>query len=313
MAGMSANRTVEAWPNDPHRLIPAEVLKQLHVRSNRAGWVQLLMHLAVIGVSGSLWWTQMGWRWWVALPALVIYGTSLATMFAALHECVHRTAFASPKINDGVAWFAGLLSFYNSTFYRHYHTWHHRYTQMPGKDPELEDGKPQNWRQYLLELSGIPWWIGKFKTYFYLATGQLQRYPYIPESARAEVIRSVRWQLAVYGLGMAIWVGTGWPGFLVLWLWPLAVGQPILRFILLAEHTGCSQDENPLTNTRTTLTLWPVRLLMWNMPYHAEHHLYPSLPFHALAQAHAYLRPHLAHVEAGYLRVNHQIIKSFPG
>lgn len=125
MAGMSANRTVEAWPCDPHRLIPAEVLKQLHVRSDRAGWVQLLMHLAVMGVSGSLWWTQMGWRWWVALPALVVYGTSLATMFAALHECVHRTAFASPKINDGVAWFAGLLSFYNSTFYRYYHTWHH--------------------------------------------------------------------------------------------------------------------------------------------------------------------------------------------
>jgi hypothetical protein len=52
----------------------------------------------------------------------------------------------------------------------------------PGKDPELEDGKPQNWRQYLLELSGIPWWIGKLKTYFYLATGQLQRYPYVPEA-----------------------------------------------------------------------------------------------------------------------------------
>ena len=23
-----------------------------------------------------------------------------------------------------------------------------------------------------------------------------------------------------------------------------------------------------------------VRLLMWNMPFHAEHHLYPFIPFH---------------------------------
>jgi fatty acid desaturase len=87
--------------------------------------------------------------------------------------------------------------------------------------------------------------------------------------------------------------------------------QPILRFILLAEHTGCSQNEDPLANTRTTLTLWPIRFLMWNMPYHAEHHLYPSIPFHALAKAHAQLQPHLAHLEPGYLRVHQQVVGHF--
>ena len=45
-------------------------------------------------------------------------------------------------------------------------------------------------------------------------------------------------------------------------------------------------DRNGLTNTRTTLTNAAVRLLMWNMPFHAEHHLYPSIPFHRLADAH---------------------------
>ncbi|MFQ3585995.1 MAG: hypothetical protein SNJ85_13950 [Cyanobacteriota bacterium] len=38
------------------------------------------------------------------------------------------------------------------------------------------------------------------------------------------------------------------------------------------------------------------------MPYHAEHHLYPSIPFHALAKAHEHLQPYLAHLEPGYLR-----------
>ncbi|MEN9223855.1 MAG: fatty acid desaturase family protein [Thermostichus sp. HHBFW_bins_43] len=296
---------------DPQRLIPIERLKQLNLRSNSAGIRQLLGHLTVMAVSGGLWITQREANGWIALPALVVYGASLATMFAALHECVHRTAFASQKLNDGVAWVAGLLSFYNSTFYRRYHKWHHRYTQIPGKDPELEDPKPQNWLEYLIELSGVTWWLGKVKGYLRMASGRLEGYPYIPESARGEVTRSVRLQLGVYGFGILASLLLGDPWIVWLWLLPLAVGQPILRFILLAEHTGCSQNEDPLSNTRTTLTLWPIRFLMWNMPYHAEHHLYPSIPFHALAAAHEHLKPHLAHLDQGYVRVHRQVVGHF--
>ena len=109
---------------------------------------------------------------------------------------------------------------------------------------------------------------------------------HISPSAQANVIRSIRWQLAVYASAIAVSIAVGQPWFILYWLLPLIVGQPILRFILLAEHTGCTLGANRLTNTRTTLTLWPVRLFMWNMPFHAEHHLYPSIPFHALADAH---------------------------
>jgi len=52
-------------------------------------------------------------------------------------QCVHQTAFASGATNDLVGWIAGVLSFYNATFYRHFHAWHHRYTQDPARDPEL--------------------------------------------------------------------------------------------------------------------------------------------------------------------------------
>jgi fatty acid desaturase len=45
-----------------------------------------------------------------------------------------------------------------------------------------------------------------------------------------------------------------------------------------------------------------VRFLMWNLPYHAEHHLYPSIPFHRLPAAHQWLRPHLRVVARGYAR-----------
>jgi hypothetical protein len=163
----------------------------------------------------------------------------------------------------------------------------------------------------LLEISAIPWWRSKLLGHFRIALGKLENCPYISETARAEVIRSTRLQLLVYLLAIAVSIFFKQPWFLIYWLLPLAIGQPILRMILLAEHTGCTYDENPLTNTRTTLTLWPIRFLMWNMPYHAEHHLYASIPFHSLPKAHTQLLPQLEQVESGYFKVNRNIIASF--
>lgn len=291
------------------QLLAAAELKLLNQKANLPGLVRLSGHLAVMIISGYLWTTADNWL--LKFPALVIYGFSLAAMFAPLHESCHRTAFANARLNDLVAWLAGVFSFYNSSFYRRYHKWHHRYTRIPGKDPELEDPQPTNWQEYLIEISGWNWWLGKFATHYKVATGKFENMPYISEDAKDEVIRSTRLQLAVYGAAIALSVIFQQPWFITFWLLPLAVGQTILRFILLAEHTGCSKDNNPLTNTRTTLTWFPIKFMMWNMPFHAEHHLYPAIPFHALPQAHQELKEHFAVVDKGYLIVNRNIIVNF--
>jgi len=296
--------------SNPRHILSNEELEALNGRSNLKGGLQLAGHLVIMGVSGYLWVTNLN-HWLLAFPVLVVYGFSFASMFAPMHEGSHRTAFANNQLNDGLAWFAGLLSFYNSTFYRRYHKWHHRYTQIPDKDPELGDRKPTNLWEYLVEISGFTWWRGKLQTHLRIAAGQTQDYPYISEDARSEVIWSVRLQLLVYVVAIAVSIAFGQPWFWLYWLLPLIVGQPLLRAILLAEHTGCTHDDNPLTNTRTTLTIFPIQFLMWNMPFHAEHHLYPSIPFHALPAAHAILRPHFAHVDPGYVRVNRSLVDQF--
>ena len=232
-------------------------------------------------------------------------------MFAVVHECTHRTAFANRVINDAVGWFGGLLSGYNSTFYRRYHMWHHRYTKVPEKDPEFEDLCPTTWGEYLWVMSGIPWWIGKVRTHWQVATGQFEHMPYVPTTAYGEVQRSTWLQLGLYGVVAALSLFCQNLWFLLYWLLPLAIGQPLLRFILIAEHTSCPDGDNLLTNTRTTLTLWPVQLLMWNMSFHAEHHLYPSIPFYQLPAAHADLAENFDHVAPGYIAVNRTIVASF--
>jgi len=300
-------------PQEP--LLPEASLAALNERRSGPAWRQLLGHGALLLAGGLLWGGPA-----VPLPpplpalcrlaGLLTLGWGLAFSFCAMHECAHRTAFPDRQRNDALAWWFGVLSFYNADFYRRYHQWHHRHTHLPGLDPELEDSPPTTRVAYLLELSGLPWWLGKLRGHWRGLRGDFRANPYIPPEAADRVRTSLQWQFAVYGLGLLLSVPGG-NGFLFrFWLLPLLVGQPLLRFVLMAEHGGCAFSADGLANTRTTLTLAPLRRLMWNMPFHAEHHLYPSLPFHALPLAHAALAPRLAHLDQGYLRVHRRFLAS---
>jgi fatty acid desaturase len=158
----------------------------------------------------------------------------------------------------------------------------------------------------------LPWWTGKVQTHLAIARGRVGGYGFLNEKTRPEVVRSVRLQLLVYGVGIAVSIAVGRPWFVTFWLLPVVAAQPLLRAILLAEHTACSSDDNAMSNTRTTRTILPVRFLMWNMPFHAEHHRYPALPFFALGPAHEVVGPHLVHVaRRGYLGFHLALVKSF--
>jgi len=90
------------------------------------------------------------------------------------------------------------------------------------------------------------------------------------------------------------------------------LGQPFLRLYLLAEHWGCpfspaAQPIAMLARSRTTYTNPFIRFLAWNMPFHAEHHAYPALPFHALPRANALVSAQLGTVAPGYIAVTRWI------
>ncbi|MDP5123089.1 MAG: fatty acid desaturase, partial [Cyanobium sp. MAG_04] len=215
-----------AQPNPP--LLERESLAMLNQLRNGPAAVRLASPL-LITVAGGLVWAQHPWPLALRLVGLLVCAIGLATCFAPLHECCHRTAFRGRRVNDTVAWFAGLLSFYNSTYYRRYHQWHHRYTHQPGLDPELNDPVPTTVWAYLLELGGWNWWTGKLAGYRQLLWGDLSGLPYLSPELIPQVRRSVRLQFAVY-LAMALASLVSGTGFLFwFWLLPLAVGQPVLR------------------------------------------------------------------------------------
>ncbi len=289
-------------------VLEISVVRSLSQRSDVQGLVRFGTHLGLIVATGFLVWLAMP-SWFLLIPAMFLYGFTLVSMFAPMHECVHRTAFASPVLNEVFGWLAGLLSFYNFTFYRYYHTWHHRYTQDPDRDPELMTPKPRSLFEYLLEISGILFWWNRPVTFAQLAFGRTGKFPFVPENARKKIAVSAAAQLAIYLIAIgSVAFGSVWA--IYFFFLPAILAQPLLRMILIAEHTGCSVDENGLTNTRTTLTSFPIRLLMWNMSFHTEHHLYPSIPFHRLPQAHNDLRDKLTHLAPSYVSANGTIVQS---
>jgi fatty acid desaturase len=237
---------------------------------------------------------------WLVAPAMVLQGWVLVALFACVHETIHYTAFRSRRLNEAIGWLAATPSLLNSTWYRLFHADHHRYCQDRARDPELTPPPPAGLGEYLGRVSGLTYWRGRALTIARVLAGRFETMPYVPAVERPAVRQSVLAMVLLAGAILAIWTALGgWDPF-VYWIGPVLLGQPILRLMLLAEHTGCSEDDNPLTNTRTTAASWPVRLLHWNMPYHAEHHLYPSIPFHALPQAHARLAGVFMHRMAGY-------------
>ena len=123
-------------------------LQRISQRSDLRGAMQLGAHTACIAATTLLVWVALPF-WYLLVPAMVVHGVTIVTLFAPMHECVHRTAFASRTANVIIGWIAGVLSFYNSTYCRHYHSWHHRYTQDPTRDPELMFPKVRNYVEYI--------------------------------------------------------------------------------------------------------------------------------------------------------------------
>ncbi|WP_428493142.1 fatty acid desaturase [Rhodopila sp.] len=290
------------------RVLTNQELRALQGRSNLRGGVRLAIHISLLAAAGWIVTIASGW---LVLPAVFALGCVQVALFAPAHETMHQTAFASRRTNAIVGWLTSCPSLLNWHFYTAYHLAHHRHTQVPGLDPELAAVSPDSIGGYVSRILGVPFWTLRLRVLVDCWRGDLGAYPYVSAAAARKIIRSGRaMTLLMVGASLGAMLVFGWLTPFLYWIGPQLLGQPPLRAYLLAEHTGCTQDRNGLTNTRTTLTSAPVRLLMWDMPYHAEHHLFPSIPFHRLADAHGLIRGKLGHVQPGYLRWNFAFARS---
>ncbi len=283
---------------------PAEI-RALSKQTNAAAIVRIASQSCLIIALGAfVWSTTTAHGVMAALPLMAGQGFLIAFLFMPIHETAHKTAFRTRWLNVAIGQVCAVAILLPYEHYCLFHWDHHRHTQDPAKDPELVVApRTDSLVNLLVSFSGLPQVAGRVASLLRHAfTGEVVA-PWVPEDKRRLVVIEARIYVAIY-LALAT-ASVAFATALLAWTWlvPLLIGQLFLRPYLYSEHTGCGYSRSALENTRTTYTNGLVRWFTWNMPFHVEHHAFPSVPFHALPRLNDLVAARIVHQGHGYRNV----------
>jgi ring-1,2-phenylacetyl-CoA epoxidase subunit PaaE len=216
----------------------------------------------------------------IAISVLAIH-----LAFTIWHEAAHGTVSNRKWINNAVG-ILGMFPYTTPYFLQRFvHLDHHKYLNDPDHDPNQ------------IYASG-PFWQLPIR---YLQTvGYARRM--LDEDPRSPAMR------ASDGFFMALvailYLVALWQGFfvdlLLLWLLPVVIAKVILDwYVNFLPHVGLPQDR--FLGTRIIDVDWLTPLVLGHN-YHAVHHLWPTIPWHAYTaryrEKNAYLRENGVPIES---------------
>ena len=296
-------------------LLDRETLRTLQERKNLLSVVHLALQLSAFVAAIALV-VYASPSFAIALPASILLGAIWTSLFAPFHECTHQTAFRSRRLNAIGAWLSGVPFGMVPAVYRDFHFEHHRHTHDPARDPEMVGAPsvaywPTNPLGWLWSVGGL-WliWL-KARLMFRMAVLPVERPGPMPQWVEPEnigaMIRGSRvvaltWSALVVLAAIGV-RGAGWL------LVALVICHTFQSVWLTSEHTGLQHDGTILSRTRTTLTSPFIAWWLWNMNYHAEHHAWPAIPWHALPAAHARVAKYVEHQSPGYWRLQIAVLR----
>jgi fatty acid desaturase len=274
--------------------IDRAVLKDLMKRSDGPGLYFLAVWIVLLGVTGAAIHFTRG-TWWV-VPAVVVYGVVLGFAYAPSHECAHGTAFRTRWLNEAVMWLSSFIWGESPTHRRFAHSHHHSYTWHWKVDAQMGYSNPVRFRTYLGDVIGLLEFWPRAKLTVRHALGRIveRERTYLPEREIQKVVREARILLAGY-LALLAWapIGRTWVPLLYFFIPRFAGAFGVFSFIT-TQHMAMNQNVyDHRQNSRSMTNSWLSRMLYWNMNYHIEHHIYPTVPFHALPALNAAIRDQL--------------------
>jgi fatty acid desaturase len=263
-------------------LIAPGKLKELSVKSDLRGFLQLGSHLLALALSGTALYLTWGTYW--AVPAFIIHGTLFNFLYAGQHELSHWTVFRTKGLNEFFGRLFGFVLFYPRDFDQVQHFAHHRYTQNWERDGELGRDR-YTLASYILWVLGPTYWYTRLRRIVRFSLGIISE-SYLPESRRPGLIREARWHLAGYAFIAIVSVMMRSYLALELWILPILVMKPVHQLQNTIEHLGLPHIETITQNTRSTRTNALMRWMGWNMQYHTAHHAFPGVPCYHLRGLH---------------------------
>jgi Na+-transporting NADH:ubiquinone oxidoreductase subunit F len=282
-----------AWYTSP---VPVERMRELLRRRDWPAVRDTVIWFALIIASGwigyRLW---LAGSWWAVAP-FAIYGVLYSsTSDSRWHESGHGTAFRSDWLNDALYEIASFMTMREATVWRWSHTRHHSDTLIVGRDPEIAVQTPPQ----IVRLIGNEFFkIGVARRYFWHllrhCAGRLtaEEKTFIPRSEHAKVFVRAPIYLSIYAvvIALAAYQRSVLP-LLYVGL-PALYGSWLLPIYGWTQHAGMAENVlDHRLNCRTVRMNFINRYLYWNMNYHVEHHMFPLVPYHHLAQLHELLKP----------------------
>jgi Na+-transporting NADH:ubiquinone oxidoreductase subunit F len=269
------------WYTSP---IPREKLRVLMERRNGPAVRDTLLWFALLGSSGYL--AHRSWGTWWMIPAFFVYGTLYGSVSdSRWHECGHRTAFKTAWMNDAVYFLASFMVWREAVSWRWSHIRHHSDTIIVGRDPEIAFQRPMKARGPLKEFLGLSSNPGETKKILLNVFGRFtpDELDYLPATEHSKVIRTARIYVAIWIAVLAFCVSIRSAEPLMFVILPSFYGKWLLVSYGITQHAGLAEDTlDHRLNGRSVHMNRLHRYLYWNMNFHAEHHMFPSVPFHAL-------------------------------
>jgi fatty acid desaturase len=274
-------------PNWTKVAVERRTLRTLQKRSNVPGLLHFGVYVALLVVFGGL--TVWAPSLWPKGLFFVAYSVVFGFSEPILHETHHRTPFRSVWLNETVHYIAGLLAFKEPIRDRWLHAGHHTYTYYSEIDPEIVTDRPPSFWTLGLDFMRLHMaivWLWTSVRISVVGLDELGK-RWIPKAFRRQTIWSARACVAFYLLviALAVVIGSWYPIFFV--FVARFVGAPLHSWVTFIQHAGLEENvADWRENTRTVRMNRLIRLLYWNMNFHVEHHMYPTVPFAALGRLH---------------------------
>jgi fatty acid desaturase len=271
--------------------VERKAMRPLQTRTNVHGLTKIALFFGLLTAFGSV--TVLSPNRAITIIAFVLYGTVFAFAEAILHETHHRTPFRSLRINEVVHFVVGVMVLKEPTRDRWLHAAHHTYTSYPDADPEVLIEPPPNFTTATLGFLRLRPAVRGLAAMLRNATGSVDPLTrtYVPPSVHRRIVWSSRAILGIYVavVGASVAYSSWWP--VLLFFAARIAGAPYHSLLIFVQHAGLEQNVPDFRdNTRTVLMSRISRFLYWNMNYHLEHHMYPTVPFHALPRLHEQIK-----------------------
>jgi fatty acid desaturase len=273
------------WAKVP---VERKTIRALQRRSDIPGLIRFGTYIGLLVVFGAL--TIWAHQIWLQAVFFLLYATVYGFSEPILHETHHRTPFRTLWLNETAHFVAGLFAFKEPLRDRWLHAGHHTYTYYSELDPEiLTDRPPRFWTivfDFMRVHNALLWLWSTVRTAV-VGVDELGR-RWIPTAQRRRVIWSARACVAFYVSVVALGVAMqSWYPVLFIFV-ARFIGAPLHSWITFTQHAGLEENVADWRQNTRTVRMNPLfRLFSWNMNYHIEHHMHPTVPFHSLDRLHA--------------------------